>query len=487
MKKIARNQNGLILIGLIVTMTAIAVLAAGMVYITTTGTYGELFANRQARAYYLAESGGRYALQQFIADGTKFGDQTTYTMANGDRFAVKSYDNPGDNTRLLIESTGILGSGWISTHRKITWNVVKAMATLPGNDAPAPIGFDEDGDTTLDTTWDADTGTDATLSSTGPSGGDPALQFKGNEAMLNLSWDGNADAPDLAAAWSTNDQLLGYAMQIKVNVNSEGGKGDHYMMGLSFRLDTKGNLDPGDDDSYGFSFFRSVASNKNAPFWITSAEFSAFSFLRDGSVYAVLWKKISGTYSVIDYRQMTNSYGVIDNDSLKDWSTLLIKVAEEYSGPDGARQNHMYAYVQGTDEHPRGTRSWNYDNFNPVHWSEYSAHPLWHANTAYDGGDVVRPGSQNGHCYVCTGSGISDSSSPSWPTARDATVVDGTAVWQESNQIIDGALTSENFDTERPAEIGVHAFYDSTAANDQFFDDFGMVITKSGGSGSIQY
>jgi hypothetical protein len=66
-------------------------------------------------------------------------------------------------------------------------------------------------------------------------------------------------------------------------------------------------------------------------------------------------------------------------------------------------------------------------------------------------------------------------------------VIDGTVVWRESNKIIDGTLTSENFDTGRPVEIGIHAFYDSPAANDQFFDDFGMVIAKSGDSGSIQY
>ena len=481
------KPRGLILIGLIVTMTVIAILAAGMLYVTTTATYGELFANRQARAYYLAESGGRYALQRFIADGTKIDTLATYTLSNGDRFAVRSYDNPGDNARLLIESTGIQGSGWILTRRKITWNVVKALATLPGNDIPASIGFDENGDTSLDETWDAATGTDVSLVSTGPSGGETALQFKGDEAMLNMDWDDNDQAPDLAAAWNNNSQLLSYAMQVKVNVESEGGKGDYYMMGLSFRLNTKGNLDPGDDSSYGVSFFRSVADDKKAPSWITSPEFATFSSLRDGNVHAVLWKKINGTYSLIDHRRMSSSYGVISDGALKDWSTILVKVDESYSGPSGTRENHIYVYVQGTGAHPRGTRSWNYSHFNPVRWSDYSAHYTWHGTTAYDGGDVVRPASQNGHCYVCIGSGTSNSSSPSWPTARDATVVDGTVLWKESNVITDATFTSESFNVDRLSEIGVHALYDSNAANDQFFDDFGMVVAKSGGSGGIQY
>jgi hypothetical protein len=69
-----------------------------MLYFSTTSSYGELFANRQERAYYVGESGANYALQKFIttpvANGP-FPTLTTFTLSNG-QFAVKTYDKPGD-------------------------------------------------------------------------------------------------------------------------------------------------------------------------------------------------------------------------------------------------------------------------------------------------------------------------------------------------------------------------------------------------------
>ncbi|MDD2391032.1 MAG: hypothetical protein PHP23_15070 [Desulfobacterales bacterium] len=50
-------------------------------------------------------------------------------------------------------------------------------------------------------------------------------------------------------------------------------------------------------------------------------------------------------------------------------------------------------------------------------------------------------------------------------------------------------MTSENFDILQPDEIGVHAFYDSNASNDQFFDDFELKVEGLGGGpdGMTQY
>jgi hypothetical protein len=43
------------------------ILGAGLFYFTTTATFTELFGNQQARAYYLAEAGGRWA-QKLLAE-----------------------------------------------------------------------------------------------------------------------------------------------------------------------------------------------------------------------------------------------------------------------------------------------------------------------------------------------------------------------------------------------------------------------------------
>ena len=61
-----RQPHGSILINLIVITTIVAVLGAGMLYLTTTSTYASLFPNSQARAYYLAEAGIAHA-QQLLA------------------------------------------------------------------------------------------------------------------------------------------------------------------------------------------------------------------------------------------------------------------------------------------------------------------------------------------------------------------------------------------------------------------------------------
>ena len=51
------RPHGSMLINLIFIITFVAILGAGMFYLTTTSTYTSLFPNSQARAYYIAEAG----------------------------------------------------------------------------------------------------------------------------------------------------------------------------------------------------------------------------------------------------------------------------------------------------------------------------------------------------------------------------------------------------------------------------------------------
>ncbi|MGD0274510.1 MAG: hypothetical protein ABSB79_00415 [Syntrophales bacterium] len=81
----------------------------------------------------------------------------------------------------------------------------------------------------------------------------------------------------------------------------------------------------------------------------------------------------------------------------------------------------------------------------------------------------------NGHYYICVIAGVSGITEPSWPTSSGATMTDGTVSWQENTAIIDGTLTTQNFN-QNTAEIGIHNCYDTTASNDQFFDDFGLSL-----------
>jgi len=55
----------------------------------------------------------------------------------------------------------------------------------------------------------------------------------------------------------------------------------------------------------------------------------------------------------------------------------------------------------------------------------------WQASTSYSVNDTIVPaGSDNGHWYVCTTEGTTDSSEPTWPT-DGTSVSDGTVVWKD--------------------------------------------------------
>jgi len=500
-----RKQKGAILVGLVVMMISVAILGGGMLYFTTTSTFGELMANNNARGYYLAEAGGRYAISILKTNSTAFpggnklsGDSPTiYTLSNGAQFILTSYEpdpQPDPNTpSIVVESTGVVKSGTGQQARiKITYVLVRSS---PDSSSTEPVTTDvsfegNDPDDDLDTIWDSNfDGADAVIVNTTDG---PALMFKGTESgIISLDWQANPDVLDLATSWLNNRELLSYDIQVKVNIASKDKKLDYYMFGLSFRLDTIENLYPADDNSYGVSFFHAKAEDDNkTPDWIKSADFATFSSLRNPNIYIVLWKKTSGTYSLLDYKQMTEAEGVIDSSgNLKAWSAIVVRLVEQFDG-NGVRQNHIKVYVQGTDTYPRNTINWTFANFNTVMWTQYSGifYKAWTSSTSYSLGDTIVPTPKNGHCYVCTSAGISGISQPSWPTARSARVTDGTIIWTESTKIVDGTFTSENFDTRRPDEIGVHAFYDSNAANDQFFDDFAMRVVGAGdGSGLIQY
>lgn len=124
------DQKGALLVSLILTLTIIAILGAVMVEMTATSTLGELFANRQQRAYYLAESGGRYAIPQIQADPVQAETDLharTFTISNGDQFFL-TVDNSIPDLTVLV-SEGIAQPGdWFESRAKITYRIPRPFA-----------------------------------------------------------------------------------------------------------------------------------------------------------------------------------------------------------------------------------------------------------------------------------------------------------------------------------------------------------------------
>lgn len=426
------NQKGAILITLIVAIVIISIAYVGMNQFTTTSTYGELLANRQERAYYLAETGVNYARYLFTPNPAAPGYTNgpfyvpkTFTLSNG-QFTVKTYDKSGDPTRLIIESTGIVESGWLTTRQLVTKEIskveVNGSTTTPDGDL---IGFlDENEKSLIDTVWTATAGTVVSIVNNKQSDG-PALQFQFQSNAIDLK----PSYIDLFSAWKNNDDLLGYFLQVKINFASEGNTGLNYLVGLTFRKIDNNNF-------YGLSFYRSAGLNPpgGLPAWCTPAFTSIIPNM--GKVYAVLWKNSGGIKTVMAYALMDYAtYGVVtdvSNQTLAAWPSLFIRVNEKKDGPGGARRNHIKAYVIGPALYPPSTTSWNFANLKQITWTEV----------------------------------------PALNPAQPAPIKD----------VLEDSITSAGFTNTRP-EIGVHAYYDSNGANDQLFKDFSTVIQGMGGSG----
>ena len=113
------RSQGSILIGIIITMVIMAVLAAAMLPLFSASYLNQAYADQSRRAYFLAESGYRYASSQFLWAGTA-GRNAAMTELNGG-------SSGGGKTCNLLNSAGsfttLVYPYWFST------NVATAGAT----------------------------------------------------------------------------------------------------------------------------------------------------------------------------------------------------------------------------------------------------------------------------------------------------------------------------------------------------------------------
>lgn len=429
-----KKQKGAILITLIVAMVIIALSGTAMVHFSSTSSFSEMLANRQARAYYIGESGVNYSLQRYAADKSLYNG--TMTFSDGEQFEVTTSIINKDGTEWLkVQSTGTVGSGWLKTRQLVTKEVKAVLVMPPGvappmtDDAGVPIGFDsnettqdDDPNNPLDNTWQT-----ADIPKTDYTIVDGDLLFVGTEAAISL----NPGNVNLCDSWTNNGNLLSYLMQVKVQ-NSSSPK--HFIVGLSFRLQNA----TATSDGYGLSFYRYELSNAcpNSINWCknTNGIQKYIDLKKDKKMFAVLWKRVSNAYTVLAYAEMTPSYGVSVNGDLTPWSTILLRVNERSDG------NYIKAFVKAPTVPATGTVNWSVSGFTPVSWT---------ATCSTDSCTSVTPFTE---------------------------VVDSTFI---STGFCSGA-------TQNRPEIGIHGFYDMSCNKCQFFDDFGITVQGTAG-GSVLY
>lgn len=483
-----QNNKGAALIGIIITLIIISVLGTGVFYLTSTSQYSEVFVNQRERAYYLAQSGIQYARPIILAANgagqtapiTALNGQTFTLANNGGAFYLSTaiVDNaPPNPSYTVVESTGILNPNTFQEVRqKIMVKITKAGGYESGDD------FHDPTEEAFNQNWNIIGG--GSIKDISEDG----VKVQGKISVIAMDPDG-PNNPDYSLMRSNNDNLLSYKLQAKFAIGVYGRNGTTYMSGLNFRLTTTESII---SSTYGISFYKHTFGDlTDWQLWYMDSSWDVFRFLGATKIYLVLWEKTSSSsqYHVLAYKRLTNAEypDIIGADGeLIDYSTIAVDLVEEYIGTGPNRINKITAYINGAANYPHGTISNDFSayNFRKVVWDSYPTGDddmgisSWQASHAYAFGNKVFPASANGHYYVCISAGTSGGSQPAWPTANNATVTDGTVVWQESTTIINDDLTTENY-SER-SEVGTHIYYNQPSGNKLIVDDLSLVQTLSG-------
>ena len=476
-------QRGSILIGIIITMVIMSVLGTGMLYLTTTSTFNELIYGSHSEAYFVAESGGRYAKavirDAYANDKTKLNAinaNQVFTLSNGNSFQIRDWVlQSGNPDTITFSSIGVVGSGFMKAERLIAYRVQPANQT-GGTGAPAepsalPLAVSDFNKPAggSDAAWLGQYFT--------PTANDETKIFKifGNNVLnlasecytMGLKWYANTDMPQFDAIRAANHGLLSYRVQIKIDAILDTRDPSYVIAGISFRLDDGDNSSIVKDNMYGLSFVKitkpAIIRNSD-PVWYKEKIYTnnSWDVFSTGSAadkwFVVLWKRTgvidgdgcgTGTYTPLAYKALTRSDGACligDSTScsvMKLWPTLYLSVEEKkasnsdpYSYPLNTIYNEIKCYL------PNYTRS---------------ASPTW-----------------------------DDTNLISWTTVTGSAIPSAAG----NSVVADSSLTTKNYNSytsttnPKAAEIGLHIFSDSNAARVIFYDNFFIDLSPSISGGS---
>jgi hypothetical protein len=392
MANIKLNQQGSALITIIVAITVTAALGGAIYSFTSTSTLSQIGAMDSTRAYYMAEAGGQYGIKRLAAGALDTDlNNNTFNLTDGGKFTLQASAeaSPGFKKYLLTSTGRVNASASRSVHYVI----------YMGDSSGFDISFDAnpaDHHALNPDNWNV-TGY-AKLE------GNKLELNKGNgDTQVSFNWSGSdSTLPDLGDIWNSYG-FLTYEVQLKVKLSS-----DHDIMsGISFRLDTNGNSDIGDDSFYGLSYL----------YCKDGSDLPAFCGSDNDKTSVLLWRQdADGSQTIMQKSEVSSVLaGLADGDELNDNSTLLVRVLEQINPDTSTRENLIYAFVADKDTYDKGTINWDYSNFTPVEWGTLCG--------------------SHSDCFGVAG----------------------------AYYVVDSTYTSASFDITSQAEIGIHALGDEEA------------------------
>jgi hypothetical protein len=160
--------------------------------------------------------------------------------------------------------------------------------------------------------------------------------------------------------------------------------------------------------------------------WLSSHAYSVGTIVKPSPANGHLYKAISaGTSGLTQPAFPTGSGATINDPSPAVWAASTSYAVGANIGANG----HMYTVSVGGIS-GASAPTWPTGSGATVTDANYAT---WNNKFNYSLGAVIVPsGGGNGHIYKCIVAGKSGNSAPTWPTGSGATVVDGTATWQEA-------------------------------------------------------
>ncbi len=402
------GQQGSLLIATVIAVTIVATLGTAIYSFVSTASLTQIGSMSDTKAYYLAESGGHYAIKRLTAIDS--GNTTTrnallaeltaspYSVTTVGQFTLQSFTYTAASGFHVYRfaANGALADG--SASRAINY-IIKVPDA-----AGVEIPFTGTGDTLDPAEWNVTGVADLEL-------GDEKVELNDNgegDTQISLDWSNASSTmmPNLGEVWDYSSGLLTYEVQVKVRLANGLDIFDHDVMaGISFRLNTQGDANINNDSFYGVSFL-----------WCQDhSDLPAFCGSAFTESYIVLWRQAANGSKTLIGKQLARSVspslvsGFLSN-KLVDWATLVVRVQEQFNPTTGTRENLIYAFAGVPSTSPKGDIHWDYSNYTAVRWQ-----------TSFTGTD-------------CSGG--------------------------QKSCAADSTLTTVNFNTQPQDEIGLHAFGD---------------------------